>query len=210
MKRPESHEFFGAKELSERIGVVVFKPDAVRLGIVEELIAHIAEKGQKNNVATINTVSILRLKPQQVESIYSSVLDRVGPEFHKYMLSGPIVVLTLTGNGKDNVLEFLLQIKGKRFKDRSIIQFSSNSLETGIRDLVPVPGTRKRYAKIFKKVMTGDRHFSNREYAIYCQNLIHTPDNEAELIAILELLPQLEKLQNLDAIGQFESSEQTA
>jgi len=73
---------------------------------------------------------------------------------------------------------------------------------TGIRDMIPIPGTRQRYKPVFEKLKESHNNpdvvFTEEEFRIYCRNLIHIPDNLQETCALLGLLNEQELKENLD------------
>lgn len=184
-----------AESLLATTGVALIKPDAVELGITEELLAFMSDKIHQAEAGEIRGVYPVQLTPSNVAKLYPNLHPSFYPQTEKYMVQGPSVLAVFRGNGENNLTSLVKSIKGRRPSDwsKSEIQHSPG-LEFGIRCIIPVPGTGKEYAaikeRLIKKTVNPQERFSDEEFSIYVKNLIHSPDDFQEITGLMSLLSQ--------------------
>lgn len=192
--------------LRRNLGMILIKPDSVKLGIAENVIDFAISKVQESGIGEINGVYIVQINKQDIAEIYSTVKAGVGEVLKNYMTEDLSVLLTFKGNGNDDIWDFLHSIRGKRLMDRTPEELDSGmAMKNGIRDWIPLPSTRNKYKSSFEtlkeRYRRGDKsniiNFSDADYSIYCQNLVHVPDDLREIVALLQLLNQDEIIQNI-------------
>jgi nucleoside diphosphate kinase len=199
--------------LKTKLGLLLIKPDAVQLGIVEEIIDFVTHEAHFSKTAQLNGVYIINLQKPDIPLIYASVQTGVGEILKEYMTENICVLVTFKGNKRVDLWKFLHDIRGKRLMDRTPEELQQGiSKINGIRDWIPLPSTRKSYENAFQKLekrfIAGDKSkdipFTDEEYRIYCRNLVHVPDNLQEVFALLQLLERREIEENL-TIEEFKT-----
>ena len=84
---------------------IMLKPDAVRRGLIGEIIARIEKKGYK-----IVDMKMFTLTEEQLREHYAHIADRpFFPEVLEYMMSGPVVAMILEG---ENVIKGMRNFMG--------------------------------------------------------------------------------------------------
>lgn len=201
----ENHEQF----LRTNLGLFLVKPDAIKLGIAEEIINYAIEQVHDNQKGEINGIYIVQLGKDDVPKVYSTVKREIGEVLIDYLTEDVSVLVTFKGNKKDDLWEFLRNMRGKRLMDRTEEELdNSGGIQTGIRDILPVPSTRQLYRNAFEKLKLRRKDstipFTDEEYRVYCRNLVHAPDDLREGCALLKLINQEELEQNL-TISEYQA-----
>lgn len=180
----------------ENIGACLVKPDAVELGVAEYILAHIAHALAIKKAGEMTLVSVIDKLPfEKVPALYPK-LDADGYEIVRdYLCAGTCVLAFYKGNG---VGKELLAMKGKRMGDWSLDELDGSiGWKEGIRCAMPLPGTTKEYQPIVERIrarrLGQPSRFTDDEFRVYCRNLIHTPDDDQELLGLLSLLSKEER-----------------
>lgn len=181
-------------DLSKHVAAMLIKPDAVDLDITEFLIEHVAGLMKQRCNAELEGVHVIEsLKEQDIAILYPS-LDRDGIEIvRSYLSSGLSVLVTFRGDGTKDLWSGLKQIKGPRMIDWDEEELSGSlGINNFVRAMIPVPGTLGEYEPVLEKIRLKksdpSARFTDKEFRVYCRNLIHTPDNRQELLGLLSLL----------------------
>lgn len=184
----DSEEF-----LRRNTGLVFIKPDAVQLGVAEEIIDYIATRVYVEGMGILDKVCIIQLKSEDVLAIYPEITDRAVETVTDYLTEDVSILVTFKGNQKDDIWQFLEDLRGKRLLDRTFEELeNAGGIKTGVRDIIPIAGTRDLYKGVFDKLklrqLGKEPSFTDGEFKIYCRNLIHIPDRVTEAVALLKLL----------------------
>ncbi len=84
---------------------IMLKPDAVRRGLMGEIINKIERKGYQ-----ITAMKMFMMTPELLREHYAHIVDRpFYPEVEKYMLSGPVVGMVVEG---ENVIKGMRNFMG--------------------------------------------------------------------------------------------------
>lgn len=190
------------REFRTRLGIMVIKPDAVQLGIGEELIYYITTKLYESNAGVLNGAYIVQINRDYIPSLYPNLGREVGEIVRDYLSEDISIIATFKGNRSQDIWGELHQMKGTRLMDRSEEQLNQPmGIKTGIRDIIPVPSTRNRFQEAFEKlklrIIDKTIPFTDPEYKVYCRNLIHTPDDLREGIALLNILDRDQIKENI-------------
>jgi hypothetical protein len=188
--------------LRKELGFLLIKPDSVQLGIAEELLQYSAQRIQAVGIGVLNGVYIIQIQESDIDEMYATVKEGVGGLLKKYLTEDISVLATFLGNSTDDVWEFLHHLRGKRLMDRTAEELDSSPvLQYGLIDIIPVPSTRKAYAKAMEKLKLRINDpsipFDDDEYRVYCRNLVHVPDNLREVHALLNMLTPAQIMENL-------------
>lgn len=77
---------------------IMLKPDAIKRGLIGEIIGRIEKKGYK-----IADMKFIQLRPEVLREHYAHVADMdFYPDMEKYMMSGPVLAMIVEG---ENVIK---------------------------------------------------------------------------------------------------------
>jgi hypothetical protein len=194
--------------LRTTLGLLLIKPDALALGVEDYIIHYVDESLRNEKAGSLNGVYIIQIKDKDVRNIYATVKRPLSPVLKAYLTEDVSVLVTFKGDGKKDIWQKVSQLKGKRLLDRS-----ENELDNGmgwlkgIRNAIPIPGTRELYVPVFERVKQIQKdpkvRFTEEEYNQFSRNLVHTPDDLVEAFALLSLLNKNDIDDNLP-LGEFD------
>lgn len=178
-------------EVAFRYGAVFIKPDAVKANQSDLIIQKVADS-LPEGCNVVGTVEIENITEDQVREMYYSLDSEefTIPMLHRYLDSGPSILVVVSGNGSTNLISALNAIKGRRPGDWQPERLCQGRKLTGtIRDLLPLPGDEEIFERLIPKIIARQQdpnvRFTSEEYAYYSQNLVHTPGDTRELLALL-------------------------
>jgi nucleoside diphosphate kinase len=184
----------GFSDIRIKLGFIMFKPDAVAQDLIEYLVEHTRQEMLKHAVGDLYGVHIVKIDRNQAPEVYPD-LDMEGNEtVYQYISSDNSVLVSIAGFGKKDVWAELKALKGRRLSD-----WTENELREGvglqqfIRGMIPTVGNRDKFKPIIDKLLAKKQDsrikFTQDEFDLYCQNLVHTPDTMNEFIALRNLIP---------------------
>lgn len=195
-------ESFSEIELRKLSGFILLKPDAVYLDIVEYIINYIATRC-KLNIGIVKIVSFIA--PESIEAIYPDLSEAFREATINYMVSGECVLISYHRNACNiDLWEELKQLKGSSMWNWRVEGYDFErqlGITPFIRGLIPIPGTEDDYRPVIEKVRTRQR-FTEKELALYVQNLVHSPINIEEYTSLYELLNTEEKSYFLERLDE--------
>jgi hypothetical protein len=177
----------------ESIGAILLKPDAIaghQTGLIRRKIQEYieAKKGRILSEREFNGMTA-----DQVATIYP-LLE--GTDLHDttaYLGNGKSIAIVVQAPLTTNdMLLALRELKGPRLSERTDQRLQDGRDTNGsIRDLLPLPEDEVRYREllptIIRRKSDPTHRFTAEEYAFYCKNLVHTPDNSVELGGLLSV-----------------------
>lgn len=188
--------------LQKHVGLMLIKPDAINLGIGEDIINHVTQIMYPN--ANLTGVYIIdNITVEQIPIIYPELPSDGYEIVYEYLTSGPCILFGFTSdNEESNLLNTMKKIKGPRLIDWRDEYFEYRpGITSFIRATIPVPGTEMLYKRVIEKILLKRNdptiRFTDDEFKIYCQNLVHSPDNFKEMFGLLSLVSENEKKEML-------------
>jgi len=185
-----------ARMLSAQTGALLAKPDAVQLGIAEELIYEAQSRLLKENIE-LTCLAVLTISEEAGPTLYPSMNDSKRTYVMKeYLTQGESIMAIFQGGPSTNVTEKLLQIRGKQIFEYSVEELAAMpyGLQDSLRGIIPVPGTSESYRPVIERLIS-DRlgltePLKSREaYRGGYLNLVHTPSDPLELCGLLSIMP---------------------
>ena len=189
----------------KQYGIILIKPDAVEMDVTEYIISEVLQRTPNELNAGLDIVQVCEFfRQDEVELLYQEI-DQLDPDFRQatidYMLSGPTVLVmfrraSLVTDDDTSLISILKGIKGK-----SMFHWSLEQLETRegtnnfVRGLLPLPGSNEVLLRVVQKIIDKkegitQEKMTKEEKIYYVQNLVHSPDNQYEVEALLRLLTE--------------------
>ena len=183
-------------DLTSRIGVMLIKPDAVRHGVEPQILQHLQDTIHGENSGRLQgAFRILSIDESGIPLIYPSLPKDLYPTVAVYLSSGPSTLAAFVGDGTSSLERRMCDLKGPRMLDWSDEELRGigKDIRRGIRYLLPVSGTEESYASIIENIRRRRidptvTRFTDDQYSLACQNLVHSPEGADELIALLDLV----------------------
>ncbi len=183
------------KQMQEHIGFIVMKPDAIELGVAEELIGMATEKLLQEGIHLLHGEVITIESEVQLRLLYPHIDEADFWRHMKDYFLGNLVAVTVYYSHEPTHIERTIKnIKGPRPRDWEITQLEgARSIDDFLRALIPVPGTEQVVKPLLEKILESKRRngifeFTDAEFAIYSRNLVHSPEGEDEYQGMLKLL----------------------
>jgi len=198
-RQPTSRERGSTARAS--FGAVLLKPDAIAAG-QEEIIKSILIPRLASFGGRIVTERVLpTLSATEVAAIYPTLQPKVLTDVADYLASGPSLGLIVEAPLPEPTLtNRIIEIKGPRVGDRTLPRLLEGRITNGtLRDLLPLPGDEERYQDLIPAILLRQANpaqrladplygFSPEQYHYYSRNLVHSPDDAAELQGLLSVL----------------------
>lgn len=194
-------------ELTHKTGVILIKPDAVELGIAEDIIDYANERVEAQRAGSLEGVYLIdRIGCKDIPSLYPNLSPDGYGMVENYLCTGSSVMAVFRGTGHVNMRELMLDIKGKRMRDWTLEELEGKmGMKDSIRGMLPVPGTISEYADAVAKLKAQKSdpslRFTDEEFKVYCKNLIHSPDDLYETVGVLSLLSKDQLRESLSPKG---------
>ncbi|MGA7733635.1 MAG: hypothetical protein WCD37_20425 [Chloroflexia bacterium] len=185
-----------ARSLLAQTGALLIKPDAVELGIAEELIYEAQSRLLKENIE-LTGVAILTVPDDAGHKLYPSMnSDKLTYVMREYLTQGESVIAIFVGGQSTNVTERLVEIRGKQLFNYSVEELMAMpyGLQDSLRGIIPVPGTGEHYRPIIQRLISDrlglTRPLTKRQdYSAGYRNLVHAPRDPMELCGLLSIAP---------------------
>ncbi len=177
----------------QSIGAILLKPDA----IIGHQTPIIRRKVQEFIEAREGSILLEKEFPgmtaDQVATIYPFLEGDDFRDTAAYLGTGKSIAIVVKAPlPTSDMLLALRELKGPRLSERTDERLREGRSTSGsIRDLLPLPEDEERYRNllptIFRRKNNPDHRFTPEEYAFYCRNLVHAPDNSVELRGLLDV-----------------------
>ena len=180
---------------SSEVGILMIKPDAIKLGVEEYLVAEFVKRleGRADlDYAVVKTIE----SEETVREIYPDLEDDTYKALYGYLIGKEVLLITFRAKNNTpgtDMLERLSSIRGPSMWRWSKEQLSGNvGPEDFVRRMMPVPGSPPEWNIIKEKALQKER-MTQREFEVYCQNLVHTPTSKGDFNALLKLFSEKER-----------------
>lgn len=187
------------QHLRSTLGVMLMKPDALEVGIVEELIDYTYTRLQTivPNIELAGAILIPSFNEAEVEKIYPDLEDKYRDAFKIFYKQGPLVAVFWSSDSTPQDLWIILKtLRGKITE--------GFGLNDSIRSIIPLPGNRERYEEITKKIESEE--LNSDDYIELCRSLVHIPENIKEFAGLFLSIDQSEII---DVFGSDKAKELT-
>jgi hypothetical protein len=192
----ESEKDIEIKSLKE-IGIMLLKPDALKYKKDEEIINILKSQLCESNIADFAGIyKVNEISGKNIPKIYPDLDTTFYPTVEKYLSSGPSIIILFINKSNLDIEKKMLDLRGKRMLDWTEEELDGiKDLRNGIRFMLPLEETKDAFKDIIQNIKDRIKNvnvnlkFTNEQYDLYCQNLVHTPEGINELLAILDLIP---------------------
>ncbi|HXH26627.1 MAG TPA: hypothetical protein VNG90_01910 [Candidatus Acidoferrum sp.] len=173
----------------------VIKPDAIRKGQLEIVMAKI-RAGIRDFGQIVATRVLKPITECDVETMYPLLHPDGLQKAKNWLVGGEMIILIIESHlPSAELFSRVSDIKGPRLIDWSAERLRRGRILDGsLRDLLPPPGEEEIYAKVVELILAKREdptiQFLGEQkalYTFYAQNLVHTPDNERELLGLFQL-----------------------
>ena len=175
-------------------GGLVIKPDAIKKGQVGIIMDKINNSITNFGGRIVVNKTVKPITEQHIETMYPSLEGNDLIDAKGHLVGDEMIILIIESSdiSTSEMFKRLNEIKGQSLVERSYERLlEGRILDGGLRDLLPVPGEEGQYFALLPTIMAkkvnSSVYFPKDEYAYYAQNLVHSPDNEEELMALFKL-----------------------
>lgn len=176
-------------------GMLMIKPDAVSLGIAEDLIEYTRVRMLTEASAVLTGVFFVEsINREDLSYMYPDVRgNKLDLSMHNFNL-GPSVILTFNGMRDDiDLWRQAYLIRGKTMRHQT-----QTGLRDSIRGILPIAGVPGDY-RIMTEKYKKPGPMTDEDELIMHFNLAHSPDNVQEVAGLLRLISDTELVQ---AVGE--------